>query len=325
MSERAALPVAYDDVVAAARRLRGIANRTPVVTSRSLDARTGASAFLKCENLQRMGAFKFRGAYNRLAQLSAVEREAGVVAFSSGNHAQGVALAAQLLGVRATIVMPRDAPAAKLAATSGYGAEVVLYERAREDRAAIAREIARGRGATLVPPFDDPAIIAGAGTVALELFGDIPNLDALVVPLGGGGLLSGCALAAKGMRGAIPVWGVEPETGDDFRRSLEAGYPVHIDVPLTIADGLRTQRAGELTFPIVSSLCAGVVTVSDDDLRGAMRFAFERLKLVIEPSGAAALAALLAAKVDLRGYRVGVVISGGNVDAATYSAVLGAT
>jgi threo-3-hydroxy-L-aspartate ammonia-lyase len=324
MSELVALPVAFDDVVAAARRLRGVANRTPVVTSRTLDARIGASAFLKCENLQRMGAFKFRGAYNRLSQLSPEERAGGVVAFSSGNHAQGVALAAQLLGMPATIVMPRDAPAAKVAATRGYGAEIVFYERAGEDRAAIARDIAEARGATLVPPFDDPAIIAGAGTAALELFEDVPNLDALVVPLGGGGLLSGCALAAQGMRGAMPVWGVEPEAGDDFRRSLEVGHPVHIDVPLTIADGLQTQRAGELTFRIVSSLCAGVVTVSDGDLRDAMRFAFERLKLVIEPSGAAGLAALLAARLDLRGRRVGIVISGGNVDATSYCAILGA-
>jgi threonine ammonia-lyase medium form len=323
VSELAALPVAFDDVVAAARRLRGVANRTPVVTSRTLDARTGASAFLKCENLQRMGAFKFRGAYNRLSQLAPEERAGGVVAFSSGNHAQGVALAAQLLGLRAVIVMPRDAPAAKVAATRGYGAEIVLYERAREDRAAIAREIAQARGATLVPPFEDPAIIAGAGTAALELFEDVPGLDALVVPLGGGGLLSGSALAARGMRDSAPVWGVEPETGDDFRRSLEAGHPVQIDVPQTIADGLRTQRAGDLTFGIVSSLCTGVVTVSDDELRDAMRFAFERLKLVIEPSGAAALAALLAAKIDLRGRRVGIMISGGNVDAATYRAIIG--
>jgi threonine dehydratase len=324
VSKPAALPVAFDDVVAAARRLHGVANRTPVVTSRTLDARTGTTAFLKCENLQRMGAFKFRGAYNRLAQLSPDERAAGVVAFSSGNHAQGVALAAQLLDVRATIVMPRDAPAAKVAATRGYGAEIVFYDRAREDRAAIAREVADARRATLVPPFDDPAIVAGAGTATLELFEDISGLDALVVPLGGGGLLSGSALAARGMRGAIPVYGVEPEAGDDFRRSLEAGHPVQIDVPRTIADGLQTQRAGDLTFGIVSALCAGVVTVSDDDLRDAMRFAFERLKLVIEPSGAAGLAALLAKKVDLRGRRVGVIISGGNVDAATYCAIIGA-
>jgi threonine dehydratase len=322
MSRAVELPVAFDDVAAAALRLRGVANRTPVVTSRTLDALTGATVFLKCENLQRMGAFKFRGAYNRLVQLTPEERRAGVVAFSSGNHAQGVALAAKLLGIHAAIVMPSDAPAAKLAATRGYGAEVVVYDRLHEDRAAIASRIARERGGTVVPPFDNAAIVAGAGTAALELFEDVANVEALVVPLGGGGLLSGSALAARGMRGDIPVWGVEPEAGDDFSRSLEAGRPIEIDVPATIADGLRTQRPGDVTFPIVAALGAGVVTVSDDDLRTGVRFAFERLKLIVEPSGAAALAALLAAKVDLRGRRVGAIISGGNVDAATFCAIV---
>jgi threo-3-hydroxy-L-aspartate ammonia-lyase len=314
--------VDFADVRAAAQRLRGVANRTPVVTSRTLDEQTGARVFLKCENFQRMGAFKFRGAYNRLALLSPDERVRGVVAFSSGNHAQGVALASKLLGIPATIVMPRDAPAAKLAATRGYGAEIVLYERTVEDRAAIARSLARELGATIVPPFDDPAIVAGAGTAALELFEDVPDLDALVAPLGGGGLLSGSALAAHAMRGAIPVWGVEPEAGDDFRRSLEAGHPVQIPVPATIADGLRTPRPGDLTFRIVSELRAGVVTVSDDELRAAVRFAFERLKIVIEPSGAAALAALLSGRLDHGGRRIGAIISGGNVDASTFAAIL---
>jgi threonine dehydratase len=318
-----ALPVSYEDVVAAAARLRGVATRTPVVTSRTLDALVGASVFLKCENLQRMGAFKFRGAYNRLAQLPAAERAAGVIAFSSGNHAQGVALAARLLGVRATIVMPHDAPSSKVAATLDYGAEIVTYERGVERREDVSRRVLAERGGTLVPPFDDPAIVAGQGTVALELFEDVPGLNAVVTPLGGGGLLAGTALVARSVSETVEVFGVEPVEGDDFARSLAAGRPVEIDVPVTIADGLRTQRPGDVTFPIVAALCAGVVTVSDDDLRAALRFAFERLKLVVEPSGAAGLAALLGAKIDLRGRRVGVIVTGGNVDAADYCAALG--
>ena len=308
--------------MAAAARLRGVAHRTPVVTSRTLDARVGARVFLKCENLQRMGAFKFRGAYNRIAQLDAAERARGVVAFSSGNHAQGVALAAQLLGLRATIVMPADSPAAKQAATRGYGAEVVLYDRWTEDRAAIARGIADERGAVLVPPFDDPRIIAGQGTAALELIEDVGALDLLLVPLSGGGLLAGSALAATGLAPGIAVYGVEPAAGDDWVRSLAAGERVSIPVPETIADGLQTTAPGELTFPIVRALCAGVVTVSDDELRDAMRFAFERMKLVVEPSGAAALAALLNGRVEARGKRVGLILSGGNVDPATFARLI---
>ena len=314
--------IAFEDVLAAAKRLRGVAHRTPVVTSRTLDERTGARAYLKCENLQRMGAFKFRGAYNRIAQLSARERERGVVAFSSGNHAQGVALAARLLGVPATIVMPSDAPAAKVAATREYGAEIVSYDRLTMNRGAIAAELARDRGATLVPPYDDPAIIAGQGTVALEVLEDVPDLDVLLVCTGGGGLLAGSALAAERMQPAIEVYGVEPEAGDDFAQSIARGERVEIAVPITIADGQQTTSPGELTFPIVQRLCAGILTISDDDLRAAMRFAFERLKLVMEPSGASALAALLAGKLDVRGKRVGVIVSGGNVDAASYAAIL---
>ncbi|HMD03103.1 MAG TPA: threo-3-hydroxy-L-aspartate ammonia-lyase [Candidatus Baltobacteraceae bacterium] len=314
--------VTFADVRAAAARLRGVAHRTPVVTSRSLDAAIGATAFLKCENLQRMGAFKFRGAYNRLAQIPEVARERGVVAFSSGNHAQGVALAAQLLGIPATIVMPRDAPAAKIAATREYGAEIVFYERSDGNRTAVAESLARERGAALVPPYDDPAIIAGQGTVGLELLEDVPALDLLLVCTGGGGLTAGCALAAQALQPQVAVYGVEPEAGDDFARSFEAGVRVEIPVPETIADGQRTTSPGELTFPIVKRLCAGILTVSDDELRAAMRFAFERLKLVIEPSGAAALAALLAQKIDARGKRAGVVVSGGNVDPRSYAAVL---
>ena len=314
--------VTFADVVAAKERLRGVAHRTPVITSRTLDARTGANAFLKCENLQRMGAFKFRGAYNRLAQLGARERAAGVVAFSSGNHAQGVALAAQLLDIPATIVMPEDAPAAKIAATRAYGAEVVAYERHTMNRGEIAARLAAERGATLVPPYDDPAIIAGQGTVALELLEDVPDLDVLLVCTGGGGLLAGCAIAATTLRPGIAVYGVEPEAGDDFAQSFARGERVEIPVPDTIADGQQTTSPGELTFPIVRRLCAGILTVSDDELRAAVRFAFERLKLVMEPSGASALAALLHRKLDLAGRRVGVVVSGGNVDAARYAEII---
>jgi threo-3-hydroxy-L-aspartate ammonia-lyase len=311
--------VTYDDVVAAAQRLRGVAHRTPVITSATLDAQTGAHAFLKAENLQRMGAFKFRGAYNRLAQLDARQRAGGVVAFSSGNHAQGVALAAKLLGVPAVIVMPSDAPRSKLAATRGYGAEVVLYDRKTMNRGEIAQALVAERGATLVPPYDDPMIIAGAGTTALELIVDTGSLDVLLVCTGGGGLLSGCALAATALSPGIAVYGVEPAAGDDWVQSLARGERVTIPVPETIADGLQTQAPGAYTFPIVQALCAGVVTVTDDELCEAMRFAFERLKLVIEPSGAAALAALLTGRVDVRGKRVGVTITGGNVDAAAFA------
>jgi threonine dehydratase len=302
--------------------LRGIAHRTPVVTSRTLDERTGARAFLKCENLQRMGAFKFRGAYNRIAQLTRDERPGGVVAFSSGNHAQGVALAARLCGVPAAIVMPTDAPAAKIAATREYGADVHLYDRKTMDRGSIAADLAARRGATLVPPFDDAAIVAGQGTVALELLEDVPELDVLLVCTGGGGLLAGCAIAAKALRPEIAVYGVEPAAGDDFARSLALGERIEIPVPDTIADGQQTTSPGALTFPIVRRLCAGIVTVTDEELREAMRFAFERLKLVMEPSGASALAALLSEKIALRGSRVGVVVSGGNVDAARYAAII---
>lgn len=301
--------------------MQGVAHRTPVVTSRTLDERSGSRTFLKCENLQRMGAFKFRGAYNRISRLSPGERKRGVVAFSSGNHAQGVALAARLLGVPAAIVMPADAPAAKLAATREYGAEVVAYDRTTMNRGALAAELARQRGATLVPPYDDPHVIAGAGTVALELLTDVADLDVLLVPAGGGGLLAGCALAASELRPSLAVYGVEPEAGDDFARSFALGERVEIAVPDTIADGQRTTSPGELTYPIVRGLCAGFFTVSDDELRAAMRFAFERMKLIVEPSGAAGLAVILR-DVRFGGARVGVVVSGGNVDAAHYASIV---
>jgi threonine dehydratase len=306
-------------VVDAAERLRGVAHRTPVVSSRTLDELTGSTAFLKCENLQRMGAFKFRGAYNRIVQLNPTERRSGVVAFSSGNHAQGVALSAQLLNIPATIVMPSDAPAAKVAATQGYGAQIVTYDRATMNRAEIAETIARERGSTVVPPYDDPRIIAGQGTTALELIEDCGALDILLVCLGGGGLLAGCALAATALAPGIAVYGVEPTAGDDWVQSWQRGEIVAIPVPQTIADGQQTQAPGVLTWPIVRALCAGVVTVTDDEIRAAMRFAFERLKLVVEPSGASALAALLTGKVDVRGKRVGVTISGGNVDPKVFA------
>jgi threonine dehydratase len=319
MMPAATFAAGFADVQAAAGRLRGVAHRTPVVTSRALDARTGATTVLKCENLQRMGAFKFRGAYNRIVQLGAVQRAGGVVAFSSGNHAQGVALSAQLLGIAATIVMPSDAPAAKVAATRGYGAEIVTYERATMNRAELAARLAGERGATLVPPYDDPHVIAGQGTVALELIEDAGALDVLLVCTGGGGLLAGCALAATELSPGIAIYGVEPAAGDDWLRSWRRGEIVSIPVPQTIADGQQTQAPGTLTWPIARALCAGIVTVSDDEIRAAMRFGFERLKLVLEPSGACALAALLSGRVDVRGKRVGVTLSGGNVDPRAFA------
>jgi threo-3-hydroxy-L-aspartate ammonia-lyase len=317
--ETSKLAASFEDVRAAAARLHGVAHRTPVITSATLDERTGAQVFLKAENLQRIGAFKFRGAYNKIAQLSPEQKRAGVVAFSSGNHAQGVALAAKLLGVPAVIVMPSDAPAAKLAATRGYGAEVVTYDRERMNRAELAASIAAERGSTLVRPYDDPAIIAGQGTAALELIEDAGRLDVLLVPLGGGGLLAGSCLAATALSPGVRVYGVEPQAGDDWVRSWHENRIVSIPVPKTIADGQQTQAPGELTWPIVRALAAGVVTVTDDEIRTAMRFAFERLKLVIEPSGASALAALLFAKAEVSGARAGVMISGGNVDPATFA------
>jgi threonine dehydratase len=305
--------IVRDDVLAAAERLDGVAHRTPVFTSRTLDGLAGGRVFLKAENLQRGGAFKFRGAYNTIAQLPP---GTGVAAFSSGNHAQAVALAASLLGSPAVILMPEDAPPTKLAATRAYGAEVVTYDRYTQDREALGRELAEERGLALVPPFDHPHVMAGQGTAALELLEDLPDLDALVTPVGGGGLLSGTAVAADGRK----VWGVEPEAGDDVRRSLEEGRRVAIDVPRTIADGLQTTAVGEAPFPVIRDRVAGIVTVSDDELVDAMRFLFERLKLVVEPSGAAGVAALLAGKIG--GDRIGVVLSGGNVGAERFAELL---
>ena len=308
------------DVEAAAGRLAGVAHRTPVLTSRTLDDRVGASVFLKAEPYQRSGAFKFRGAYNRLAQLSDDERRAGVVAFSSGNHAQAVALAASLLGVPATILMPTDAPEAKLEATRGYGAEVVLFDRYADDREALGRAMEAERGLTLVPPFDDERIMAGQGTSALELCADVPDLDLLVAPVGGGGLLSGCAVVAKAQRTPLRVVGVEPEAGDDVRRSLAAGERVTIPVPQTIADGQQTTAPGVHTFEVLRTHVDEIVLVSDDQLVDAMAFCFDRMKLVTEPSGACGVAALLSSRIDeVAGRRVGVIVSGGNVGSARFA------
>jgi threo-3-hydroxy-L-aspartate ammonia-lyase len=313
------LPVTLADVEAARVRIAPYVHRTPVLTSSSLDARTGARLFFKCETFQKTGAFKARGAFSRLTLLSAEERRRGVVAFSSGNHAQAVALAARTLGVSATIVMPHDAPSLKLSATRGYGAAVRIYDRAKESREAIAKDIVEREGRILVPPFDDPAVIAGQGTAALELFEDAPDLDLVVAPCGGGGLLSGVAVVAAAVRPGTSVWGVEPEAGDDFRRSLAAGHPVEIPVPATIADCLQTTRAGAHTFALVAALAKGILTVSDLELRVAMSVLFARMKLVVEPGAAAGFAALLAGKVGgASGRRVGVVVSGGNVDPAVF-------
>jgi threonine dehydratase len=307
-------PLTLSDVEAAARRLDGVAHRTPVLTSRTLDERTGATVFVKGEHLQRAGAFKFRGAYNRLVQLDEDERRAGVVAFSSGNHAGAVAHAAQLLDIPAVILMPADAPAAKVAATRSYGAEIVTFDRYTEDREALGRQLQQERGLTLVPPFDDLAIMAGQGTVALELVDEVPDLDVLVAPVGGGGLLSGCAVVAKAQPRPITVVGVEPEAGDDVRRSLRSGERVTIPVPATIADGQQTNAPGVLTFAVMQAHVDDVVLVTDDELLDAMAFAFDRMKLVTEPSGVCGIAALLAGRIDgVAGRRVGVILSGGNV------------
>ncbi|MBL8317532.1 MAG: threo-3-hydroxy-L-aspartate ammonia-lyase [Burkholderiaceae bacterium] len=318
------LAIDFGDIQAAAQRLAGVAHRTPVLTSRTADALTGARLFFKCENLQRMGAFKFRGAYNALAQFDEAQRRAGVIAFSSGNHAQAIALSARLLGMPSVIVMPGDAPPIKIAATRDYqegqrGSEVVLYDRYREDREAIGRRIAHERGMTLIPPYDHPHVMAGQGTAALELIEQAGPLDALVVCVGGGGLISGCAVAATHLLPAIAVHGVEPEAGNDTQLSLARGEIVSIDVPNTIADGAQTQSSGRLTFPVIRSLVKSVVTASDAALVRTMRFMAGRMKLVVEPTGCLAAAAVLEGTLDLRGQRVGVVLSGGNVDLKSFA------
>ena len=322
-ARRSAEFVTFEDVRAAAQRLKGVAHRTPVLTSSTLDERAGTRVYVKCENFQRTGSFKFRGAYNRISKFDNAQKRGGVVAFSSGNHAQGVAYASKLLGVPAAIVMPEDAPKSKIEATKGYGADVILYDRYRSHRAEIAQGICNERGATLVPPFDDPHIVAGQGTAALEMLEDVPDLEFVIAPVGGGGLLSGSSIAAHGLNPAISLYGVEPEAGNDFQQSLQTGHIVHIDVPRTIADGLQTQAPAQLTFDIVREHAKGIVTVSDDELREGMRFAFERMKIVIEPSGAAALTAVMNGKIPHGGKPAGIVISGGNVDAGRFAELIG--
>jgi len=302
-----------DDLRRAAGRLAGVAHRTPVLTSRTLDQRTGARVFLKAEPFQRTGSFKFRGAYNAIAALPPDQRARGVAAYSSGNHAQAMALAAQLQGVPATILMPADAPPAKLAATRGYGAEVVTYDRYTQDRTALGEALAADRGLALIPPFDHWDVMAGQGTLALELLEETGPLDVLLVCVGGGGLISGCATAAKALVPGIAVVGVEPSAGDDVRRSLAAGERVTIPVPRTIADGQQTTAPGERTFAVIRRLVDDVVLATDDQIIDAMAFLFDTCKVVTEPSGACALAALLAGTADVAGLRVGVTLSGGNV------------
>ena len=322
-----AFAIQFADIEAASARLQGVAHRTPVLRSRTADERTGAQVFFKAEHLQRMGAFKFRGAYNALAQFSPDQKRAGALAFSSGNHAQAIALSGRLLGIPTVIVMPQDAPAAKLAATRGYqagqaGSEVVIYDRYAEDREAIGARIAAERGMTLIPPYDHPHVMAGQGTAALELIDEVGALDALLVCVGGGGLISGCAVAAKARLPGISVVGVEPEAGDDTRQGLARGEIVHIPVPQTIADGAQTQASGKLTFPVIQALVARIVTVDDAQLVRTMQFFAERMKQVVEPTGCLAAAALLEGVEDWRGARVGVILSGGNVDLPRYAAFL---
>jgi threonine dehydratase len=316
--------ITLDDVRAAAKRIEGVAHRTPVVSARTLDEITGAErVLLKAENLQRAGAFKFRGAYNAVAALAVAERRPGVATVSSGNHAQALALAARLHEVPAVILMPEDAPPGKLVATRGYGAEVVQFDRYAQDREQLLAELVAERGLTPIHPYDDPLVMAGQGTVALELIEDAGPLDVLVVCLGGGGLVAGCATAAKALSPDTRVVGVEPEAGDDFVRSLAAGKRVRVDVPRTIADGQQIPIPGELTFPVIQKRVDEVVTVSDAEIVNAMRLLFERVKTVAEPSGASAFAALLAGKVDVAGLRVGVTISGGNVTAERFAELMG--
>ena len=311
----------FDDVAQAATRIAGHAHRTPVLRSRTIDRELGAEVLFKCENLQRMGAFKFRGAFNALSKFDQRQRSAGVVAFSSGNHAQGIALAASLLGIAATIVMPKDAPAAKVAATRGYGGNVIFYDRYTEDREAIGRRLAQEQGLTLIPPYDHPDVIAGQGTAAMELIQDAGPLDALFVCLGGGGLLAGSALATRALAPQCKLYGVEPEAGNDGQRSFRSGAIVHIDTPQTIADGAQTQHLGHYTFEIIRRDVDDIFTASDAQLVECMRFFASRMKLIVEPTGCLGLAAARERKAQLAGQRVGVIISGGNVDLERFCAL----
>ncbi|HEX7644745.1 MAG TPA: threo-3-hydroxy-L-aspartate ammonia-lyase [Burkholderiaceae bacterium] len=312
----------YDDVCAAAERIKGHAHKTPVMTSRMVDEELGARVFFKCENLQRMGAFKFRGAFNALSKFNPEQRKAGVVAFSSGNHAQAIALSARLLGIPATIVMPHDAPAAKVAATKGYGGNVVIYDRYKEDREQIGRDLAQKHGLTLIPPYDHPDVLCGQGTAAKELFEEVGLLDAFFVPLGGGGLLSGSALSTRALAPQCQLYGVEPEAGNDGQRSFQSGEIVHIDAPKTIADGAQTQHLGNLTFPIIRRDVNDILTATDAELVDCMRIFASRMKLIVEPTGCLSFAAARQQKAELKGKRIGILISGGNVDMARFANLL---
>lgn len=315
--------ITFENVTAAAQRLAGIAHRTPIVTSRTLNELTSAEVFCKCENLQRAGAFKFRGAFNTISQLSDEQRRRGVVSFSSGNHAQAVALVGKLLHTPTVIVMPNDAPAVKLAATRGYGAEVVVYDRVEQKREAIAKQLAEERGLTLVPPFDHPHIIAGQGTAALELSTDVPDLDVLIVPIGGGGLIAGSCIAAHALNPKLRIFGVEPETANDSYLSLQRGSIVSTPQSHSIADGLLPTAPGQLTFPIMRQHLEAIVLVSDEELADATRFMLLRAKLLVEPSGAAPIAALLTKKApNVAGKKIGVILSGGNIDPAKLAGML---
>jgi threo-3-hydroxy-L-aspartate ammonia-lyase len=312
----------FTDIQLAATRLHGVAHRTPVLTSRTLNSFLDAQVFMKAEHLQRAGAFKFRGAYNAISTLSIEERARGVVAFSSGNHAQAVALAAQLLGCTAAIVMPHDTPELKLAATRGYGAEVITYDRYTQDREALAQALVAERHATLIPPYDHLPVMAGQGTTALELMEDAGPLDALIVCTGGGGLLSGCAVAAKHLQPSIQVFGAEPALGNDAQQSLRSGNLVRIAVPNTVCDGQQTQEVGKHPFEVIQALVTDVLTAPDSIVIEAMRFAFERMKAVLEPSGACALAALMQHRTQFQGQRVGLTLSGGNIGAARWAELM---
>ncbi len=313
----------FEDIAAAAARIQGQAHRTPVLRSRTIDVQLGARLFFKAENFQRMGAFKFRGGFNALSRFTTEQKKRGALAFSSGNHAQAIALSAQMLGMPATILMPQDAPAAKLAATRGYGAEVITFDRFTQDREALARQLAEKRGMTLIPPYDHADVIAGQGTAAKELIEEVGALDALFVCLGGGGLLAGSALAAKALSPQSRIYGVEPEAGNDGQQSLAAGRIVHIDTPRTIADGAQTQNLGQRNFGIIRRDVAGIVTASDAQLVEAMRFYAERMKMVVEPTGCLSLAGAQHGGVDIRDARVGIIVSGGNVDMARFAQLLG--
>jgi threonine dehydratase len=315
-------PPDYADVVAAAERIQGHAHRTPVLTSRRVNAELGAEVFFKCENFQRIGAFKFRGAFNALSRFDDQQRRAGVITYSSGNHAQAIALSAAVLGIPATIVMPHDAPASKVAATRGYGARIVEYDRYTQDREQIGRAMAAEDGLTLIPPYDHPDIIAGQGTATKELVEEVGELDALFVCLGGGGLLSGAILSARALSPSCRIYGVEPEAGDDGRQSLRAGSIVSIDTPVTIADGAQTQHLGELTFAIIRGGVDDIHTATDDELVAAMRIFASTLKIVVEPTGCLAFAAVRRLAPSLAGLRVGVIVSGGNIDLARYATLL---